>query len=396
MKWSNVRLFAAACTSSLALLGTAPVAAQTQGVTDTEVVLGTYLDFSGPLATWGAGLRTGMEMAVDDANAAGGIHGRKVRLLIEDSGYDPKKAVLATQKLLTRDQVFAMVGSLGTVTGAATMPLVLKRGLPHLFPVSPSDIFALPFERLKFAFFTPYYDDVRTSLKYLLATGRFKRVGVLYQDDEFGADILKAAKDQLAASGLEPVSTTSYKRGATDFSSQIARLKADGAELVVMSTVVRETIGAMTAARQLDWKPVFLTSQAGHSSAVAALGKEATEGLYAGAMTPIPYADAASPALLDWIRRYRARFNQEPSFEAVVGYMLLSTTALGLTNAGRDLTVDSMVAGLEKIRDHKNIFGSPPISFTPTDHLASRQSYLAQLQNGRWVPLTGFMHYGDK
>ncbi len=391
MNWSKLRLFAAACTASLAMLGSA--AAQTQGVTDTEVVLGTYLDFSGPLATWGAGLRNGMEMAVDETNAAGGIHGRKLRLVIEDSGYDPKKAVLVTQKLLTRDQIFAMVGSLGTVTGAATMPLVLKRGLPHLFPVSPSEIFALPFDRLKFAYFTPYYDDVRTSLKYLLNAKGLTRVGVLYQDDEFGADILKAAQDQLAESGLKPVSTTSYKRGATDFSSQIARLKADGAELVVMSTVVRETIGAMAAARQLDWKPVFLTSQAGHSSAVAALGKEATEGLYAGAMTPIPYADTAPPALLDWIKRYRAKYNQEPSFEAVVGYMLLSTTALGLSNAGRDLTVDSMVAGLEKIRDYKNIFGSPPISFTPTDHLASRQSYLAQLQNGRWVPLTGFMHY---
>jgi len=393
MNWKTVKTLLACCASSIALLSAAPAAAQTQGVTDTEVVLGTYLDFSGPLATWGTAVRNGMEMAIDETNAAGGIQGRKLRLVVEDSGYDPKKAVLATQKLLTRDQIFAMVGSLGTVTGAATMPIVLKRGLPHLFPVSPSDMFALPFDRLKFAYFTPYYDDVRTSLKYLLKAKGFTRVGVLYQDDEFGADILKAAQDQLAEAGLKPVSTMSYKRGATDFSSQIARLKADGAELVVMSTVVRETIGAMAAARSLDWKPVFLTSQAGYSSAVAALGKEVTEGLYAGGMTPIPYAEGASPQMLEWIKRYKARFNQDPTFEVVVGYMLISTTAMGLTNAGRDLTVDSMVAGLEKIRDYKNIFGTPPISFTPTDHLASRQSFVAQIQNGRWVSLTGFIHY---
>lgn len=160
-----------------------------------------------------------------------------------------------------------------------------------------------------------------------------------------------------------------------------------------MSTVVRETIGAMAAARTLDWKPTFLTSQAGYSSAVAALGKEVTEGLYAGAMTPIPYAEGASPELLDWIKRYRARANQDPSFEVVVGYMLISTAARGMANAGRELTVDALVAGLEKIRDYKNIFGTPPISFTATDHLASRQSFVAQIRNGRWVSLSGFMHY---
>ncbi len=393
MNWKTMRTLLACLAGTVVLLSACPATAQTQGVTDTEVVLGTYLDFSGPLATWGTAVRSGMEMAVDEINGAGGIHGRKLRIVIEDSGYDPKKAVLVTQKLLTRDQIFAMVGSLGTVTGAATMPLVLKRGLPHLFPVSPSDMFALPFDRLKFAYFTPYYDDVRTSLKYLLSTKRFTRVGVLYQDDEFGADILKAAQDQLTEAGLKPVSVTSYKRGATDFSSQVARLKADNAELVVMSTVVRETIGAMAAARSLDWKPTFLTSQAGYSSAVAALGKGVTEGLYAGAMTPIPYPDNASPELLEWIKRYRVKYNQEPSFEAVVGHMLISTAARGMSNAGRDLTVDKMVAGLEKIRDWRNIFGSPPISFTPTDHLASRQSFVGQIQNGRWVSLTGFMHY---
>ncbi|NLZ40581.1 MAG: ABC transporter substrate-binding protein, partial [Comamonadaceae bacterium] len=219
MKWKIVQRIAAALAAAATLLYGASAGAQTQGVSDGEVVLGTYLDFSGPLATWGTALRSGMEMAVDEINAAGGVHGRKLRLVVEDSGYDPKKAVLVTQKLLTRDQVFAMVGSLGTVTGAATMPLVLKRGLPHLFPVTPSEMFALPFDRLKFAYFTPYYDDVRTSVKYLLASKRFSRVGVLYQDDEFGADILKATQDQLAEAGLKPVSTTSYKRGATDFSS---------------------------------------------------------------------------------------------------------------------------------------------------------------------------------
>lgn len=385
----------AAFAAMMALLSSAPVQAQTQGVSDNEIVLGTLLDLSGPINFWGLPVKTGMELAVDEVNAAGGIHGRKLRLVIEDMSYDPKKAVLGAQKLLTSDRIFAMVGSMGTVTSAATMPLVLKRGVPHLFPITPAEMFAVPFERLKFAYFAPYYDDVRTSLKHLLAGKRYSRIGVLYQDDELGAEILKATRDQLAVSGLEPVSATSFKRGATDFSSQVARLKTDGCDLVVMGTVVRETVGAMTVARNLDWHPAFLISQAGYAPVVAQFGKDAVEGLYAGAMTPIPYADTASPQVTEWIKRYKARFNQEPTIEAVVGYMVVATAAMGLTNAGRDLTADSLVAGLERIRDYRNIFGTAPISFTPSNHLASRRTFLAQIQKGRWVALTGSMHYSE-
>lgn len=389
------RLVAAACTALMALLSQGQAQAETQGVSDTEIVLGTDLDLSGPINFWGLPAKNGMELAVDEINAAGGIHGRKLRLVVEDMGYDPKKAVLATEKLLTRDRVFAIIGAMGTVTTAATMPLVLKRGVPHLFPISPAEMFALPFNRLKFAYFVPYYDDVRTGLKHLVATKHFSRVGVLYQDDDFGAEILRAVKDQLRESGLEPVSAQSFKRGATDFSSQIARLKADGADLVVMGTVVRETVGAMTAARNLGWNPSFMVSQAGYSLAVATLGKDVVEGLYASVMTPLPYADTASPQVLDWMKRYKARFNQEPTIEAVVGYLVLTTTAMGITNAGRDLTVDSLVAGLEKIREHRNIFGTAPISFSSTDHLASRRTSMAQIQKGRWVILTNSMYYKD-
>lgn len=388
------RWLVAACTALAALVPAAQ--AQTQGVSDTEIVLGTTLDLSGPINFWGVPAKNGMEMAVDEINAAGGIHGRKLRLVVEDMAYDPKKAVLATEKLLTRDRVFAVIGSMGTVTTAATMPLVLRRGVPHLFPIAPSELFALPFNHLKFASFVPYYDDVRNSLKYLMANRRYGRIGVLYQDDDFGSEILRAVRDQLEAAGVRPVSVQSYKRGATDFSSQIARLKADEADLVVLGTIVRETVGAMTAARNLGWNPAFLVSQAGYSVAVPALGKEAVEGLYAGVVTPLPYADTASPQVLEWMKRYKARTNQDAAIEAVVGYAQIVLAAQGLANAGRDLSVDALVAGLERIRDYRNIFGASPMSFAADNHLGSRRSALAQLHKGRWALLTDFMYYGDK
>ncbi len=380
--------------SVAAVLGSAIAAqAQVQGVTDAEVTLGTHLDLSGPINFWGLPVKNGMELAVAEINAAGGIHGRKIRLIVEDTGYDPKKAVLATQKLLTHDKIFAMVGSMGTPTSAATMPLVLGKGLPHLFPITPAEMFSTPHQKLKFAYFSPYYDDIRTSLKYLIETKGIKRVGILHQDDELGADILRGAKDQLAAMGMPLVSTTTYKRGATDFSSQIARLKSDNVDLIVLGTIVRETVGAMATARKQGWNVEFVVSQAAYAPVVATLGEGVTEGLYAGAMTPIPYADTASPEVKAWMARYKDKFGQDANIQSVVGYLVVTTTAVGMENAGRDLTPDSLAAGLEKISNLPNIFGSAPISFSASDHLATRKTFIAQIKNGRWEKLTDFRHY---
>ena len=105
---------------------TASATADTQGVSDTEILLGSHQDLSGPINFFGVPMKNGLDMAAAEINAAGGIHGRMIRIIVEDSAYDPKKAVLATQKLLNRDKIFAMIGSLGTPTSAATMPLVLK------------------------------------------------------------------------------------------------------------------------------------------------------------------------------------------------------------------------------------------------------------------------------
>lgn len=387
-KWVTGLLAAAAIS-----LNAPGAAAQVQGVTDTEVVLGSHLDLSGPINSWGLPIKNGMEMAVEEINAAGGIHGRKIRLIIEDSGYDPKKAVLVTQKMLAQDRIFAMVGAMGSPTAAATMPLVLKAGLPHLFPITPAEMFFEPFHKLKFAFFSPYYDDIRTGVKYVVQTRGKKKVGILYQDDDFGANILKGVKDQLAAMNLPLVSTTSYKRGATDFSSQIARLKSDGVDLVVLGTIIRETIGAMGAARQAGWDVDFLVSQAAYAPEVPLLGKQAVEGLYGSAQTPIPDAAASSAAVVAWMKSYETRFAKPANVQAVVGYIVMQTAALGLRNAGRSLTADALVAGIEQIRDHRNMFGTAPLSFSAADHLATRQVFMARVQNGKWTKLTDFMTY---
>ncbi len=374
--------------AALVATSTSGLADDPQGVTGTEVVIGSHQDLSGPITFWGVPVKNGMMMAAEEINAAGGVHGRTLKLLIEDSGYDPKKAVLATQKLLTRDEIFVMAGAMGTPTVLASMPLVLKKGLPHIFPLTAAEQTYEPFNPLTFAMFTPYYHSMRAGTKYMIETFDKKRPCAMHQDDEFGLNNLRGVEQQLDEMGMELVSVTSYKRGATDFSSQIARMRGDDCDVVFLATIIRETVGAMAEARKLGWNVDFLTGQAGFAPEVALLGKDVVEGLYGVGQTPIPYRDTADEAVGTWMDRYKDMFGSEANIQAVAGYNVVMLTAEGLQNAGPALTVEAFVAGLEQINGYEDIFGSAPVTFSSDNHLGNTRVFVSQIRDGRWERLT--------
>ena len=142
-------------------------------------------------------------------------------LIIEDSGYDPKKAIMVTKKMINRDKVFCFAGNMGSPTAGASLPIIVRKKIPHLFPLTAASLFFEPFNRYSFAIFVPYYSNARALAKYFVGTKKYNRFGTMYQDDEMGAIMLKGVKDQLAEFNLKLTAGESYKRGATDFSSQI-------------------------------------------------------------------------------------------------------------------------------------------------------------------------------
>src|SRR3569833_1579679 len=207
-----------------------PAAAQTkvtnQGISADEIVIGTHQDLSGPIKVWGVPVSNGMKMAVEEINAAGGINGRKLRLILEDNGYDPKKAVLASQKMVERDKVFAMVGLLGSPTVLAAQDILFDAGVLQLFPLTAAEFtfkFDLnkPQERLKFNNLLPYVESTRAAIKYMVEWKQFKKPCIMHQDDEYGKNVLDGFNQQLTAMKVQPASITSYKRGASDISAQI-------------------------------------------------------------------------------------------------------------------------------------------------------------------------------
>ena len=366
---------------------------RTRGVTDDMILLGSHQDLSGPVASLGGPLREGMQLAVDDINAAGGIHGRKLRLIVEDSMFDPKRAVLATEKLIRQDQVFAMVASLGSATVQASMPLMLEAGVPVLFSGTPADFNYTPFNRIKFALNIPYGEQVRSMVKYAVDTMGKRRVGVLYQDDETGHNVLRATETQLKAHGLDVVEKVSYKRGAVDFSSQIARLRAADVDVVILGTIIRETAAAMIEARKLGWNVDMMVTNAGMNDAVVKIGGPAVEGLYAMTQFLSLNAQEQTPELRALLERFQAKYGKSPDDGMIYGYMAIQLFAEGARKAGRDLTVDSLVRGLEDIRDFTTVFAASPVSFGPEERLGTRRAMLTQVRDGRFVQITGPLSY---
>ncbi|HEX2649370.1 MAG TPA: ABC transporter substrate-binding protein [Burkholderiales bacterium] len=375
-----------------ALALAAPVAfGQVQGVTKTEIVIGTVQDLSGPIVGFSKPTVNGMRMKVDEINEQGGINGRKLKLIVEDHGYDPKKAVLAAQKLIQRDKIFAALGSIGTPTAMAAMPLYLEKNVAHLFPLSGARQMYEPLAKLKYSFAAPYFDQMRAGLKRLVKEKGLKKVCTLYQDDDFGAEVMEGGAAALKDLGMSYAERTTFKRGATEFSSQVQKMQGAGCDAVVMGTIIRETIGTVATARKLGYHPEFIGTSASYDAIIARLGGPAVNGYYSTCQINIPYADDPSKNVRDWYASYKAKFKEDPTLFSTYGYIIISLFQAAAQKAGPNLTPATLDKALESLTVPRDMFGGDEQSFGPKKHLGSSRAKLCQIQEGRWRTLTDYI-----
>jgi ABC-type branched-subunit amino acid transport system substrate-binding protein len=296
--------------------------------------------------------------------------------------------VLATQKMISRDHVFALVSTLGTPTSAATLPIATKNEVPQLFPFTGGDFSWDPLNKYSFQTFTPYRDQARAGVKYMVDKFGFRKVCSLYQDDEFGQTVSDGAQKQAEEmSGVDFVEQTTFKRGATDFSAQISRMKASECDLVVLGTIVSETIGAIGEAQKIGWDVQFMTTSAAFIPQLPPAGKKNAvdlTGLYSTGLTPIYYEDTAPADVKAWMERYKSKFDDPPGLQAMGAYdhvMLFRDIA---EKVGRELTVDKFIAELEKLENYQPQFLAYSLTFSPESHLGSRNALMAVVKGDRW------------
>jgi branched-chain amino acid transport system substrate-binding protein len=382
-----------AAVAAVALTTPAISGENTRGVTGNEIVIGTYTDLSGVTAVWGVNDVNAYRMAFDEANANGGINGRMIKYIVEDMQYQVPRAVQAANKLINRDNVFIMVSNAGTPMNNATMAEQLAKGVPNIFPYSGARSMYSPLHHMKFGYSASYYDMERAGVKVFAEKYGKKRFCAMSQDTDYGRDVMDGVRDQLKAMNMQLMAETLHKPTDTDFSAAVAKLRDADCDVILLGTIVRDTVQIVSALRKVGWHVDIMGNEPIYDQSVADVPGGATEGIYT--MTATLYVDPNDPrpAVHAFSTQYEKLYGHAPNFAAEIGYSAAELVVLAFQKAGRDLTAESFVAALEGIKDYDDIFGSPTMSFSATKHQGSSDAFLCQVKDGKWVQV-GTESYG--
>jgi branched-chain amino acid transport system substrate-binding protein len=358
-----------------------------RGVSDDAIVIGSHNDLSGVLAIWGVPSSNGQRMRFDEINAAGGVHGRKIEFIVEDSQYQMPMAVKATNKLLNGDTIFLMVGAMGTPMNIALMPRMIEADVPSLFPLTGAVQMYEPLHPMKFSYFVSYRDQIRGGMKYMVEKHGFNKVCLQAVSNDYGEENAVGFEIAVEELGLEVAYVGRHKSAETDFVGTITAIKNSGCEMLVLGPLVKDTILIYSAARDAGWDAPIISNMVSYVAEVAEAANGVTNGLYAASSFYVPDFEpevAAGSWLGQWYENYVSRFGEEPAPQSIIGYVSADLVVRALEQAGPDLTLAKVLAALESIDNYEDPFDGPSLSFSATKHQGGDYLRFYQVRDGKW------------
>jgi branched-chain amino acid transport system substrate-binding protein len=329
------------------------------GVTPDTIRVGMICDLTGPAAFLGQELSAGARLYLQHVNQQGGVHGRKIELIVEDDGYQPPRTVAACRKLLDRDRVLCFFANLGTATTLAIERILEKERVPLVAASAYSSVLSDPPRRYIFPVEPSYRTQSWIMVNHIRehgANGK-PRIGVVYQDDDFGGDGLKGVREAAAYYKFDIVGAESHKRGATDFSTQVLNLKRANATHVILWTLIREAAAILKNAQQLNWNPRFLGNNTFADDKIVELAGEAAANL---AVIDMGYL-AESKGMTSY-RELNRKYTPDhaPRTLHAGGFVFAQLLVEALKRAGKELDREKLVQALESFREwDDNILGAP-------------------------------------
>ena len=365
---------------------------QSRGVSPEEIIIGSHTDLSGPVAIWGVGSINGARMRFEELNAEGGVYGRKIRFIVEDTQYQIPRAIQAANKLIHRDNIFAMLLALGTPPNNAVLTQQLAADVPNLFPLTGARSMVEPFHQLKFSQRGIYYEEIRAGLKFFAEKGN-RRPCVIYQDTDYGQEILEGAEDQAAEMGLKIWETSAHKPTESEFTASILKLKNASCDVVFMGTIHRDTILILETARKLGIDAIFVGNNAAYAQVIADQKSGSGENYHAFVHMAKLYKEKDLPdPISEWWDRYEQRFGREPGTPAMEGYRAADLVVSSLEIAGEDLSLEKFIKAMESITDYQDLFGYK-VSFSAEDHNGVNESVLSVVKDGKWETVATGLSY---
>lgn len=375
-------LIAMAVAAAVSAAGMAQAGAQ--GVTANTITIGTHTDLSGPLAIWGVPAVNGLKMRIDEQNAAGGVHGRKIELIVEDTKYEVPQAVRATNKLVNKDGIFAMLMGTGTPQNNAAMQILDKAGVPNLFPLTGARTMFEPLSPLHFSYFVSYKDQASGALRFFHKKGA-KKICLQTHANDYGQEVTEGVEMTAKELGMEIVLHGEHKTTETEFAGSATAIKNAGCDVTVLGTTVKDTITLYATLRKLGYEGDVVGNMVPYMPLVAEAGDGVTAGLYL--VSPFVIADFGDGDAwrADFLSKYKDKFGADPAAQAQIGYTSADLLIQALEAAGPDLTVEALTAALEGIKGYKDKFGGPDISFGGDKHFAGDALVMVQSKDKEWL-----------
>ncbi|POR03564.1 hypothetical protein AU468_05230 [Alkalispirochaeta sphaeroplastigenens] len=374
------------------------------GVTEDTIRVGSTMALSGPVAAIGGPMAEGLRAWIAHVNNAGGIHGRQIDLRIQDDQFNPANTASLTRRLVERDRVFAMVGSLGTPCVLAIMDYLNDRGVPFVYQGAGATQLAVPPKQYVFPFQPNYLLEGNVMATYMVEELGLTRLGMVYRNADDGQDAYNSARETIEkaypnAKLVEAISVDPY---SSDFSTAIRRLQAADVEGIMLVTFNPQTPAFLQQAYEFGLTdPVILGSYANaDASVVAAAGPDAGEGFQVMAWVA---ADLTDPDFPPWkiYQDFVGRADAIPNAFAVAGMIAGELFTEGLERAGRDLTREALVEAMESMDNWQGQL-VPGATYHPfgdgtdvTSRLGIQAMYVLEVQNGGLAPVSQWIQYRD-
>ncbi|MDX6579835.1 MAG: branched-chain amino acid transport system substrate-binding protein [Gaiellales bacterium] len=388
--------------AALAALSLVSVAAastsDTPGVSSTQITIGSSGPLSGEAAA-AAGVLRGADAYFKYVNARGGVFGRKIDFKYLDDAYDPSQTVQNVRQLVQQDNVFALFSVVGTNGNLAIRDFTNAAGIPQVFSAAGATTLGRDYAKYPWTigYLPPYSEEGAIYARHILATaGQKAKIAVLYQSDDYGKDMLSGFRNGLGTKKKQIVQTVGYDPTASDVQSQVAQLKASGANTFAIFAFGKFAIQAFVYANKLGWKPQIYVNDVASASSIMKLDPQGTA---EGAISVLWGKDPATPAFAKdpgvalaarIVKKYVPGGNPSDGF-LVAGMAEAFTFVDALNHAGKNLTRKGLMNAVTHLNEASNPFLVPGVTVhtTPTMRFPISAVQLQRWHQGHWVPFGG-------
>jgi len=358
------------------------------GVTDKEITIGSCSALEGPSHFLGTETVNGANAYFDMINDSGGVEGRKLKLVAYDDSYDPAKTQACFDRLMGQ-KVFALAFFVGTPTAVKYLPMAENAKIPLVGLFTGAQTLYTPLRHWIVNVRASYFDETREQMDGLRKTLGYKKIGVIYPDDAFGAAVLEGVKTALSAAGSAPVAAASYKRQTNQVGGAIDAVRAAQPEAVVVVGPPNTVAPILQQSHAKGWRPLFLTvSFVGTDDLILLAGQDA-EGMVITQVVPPYYLTELKTVAL--YRRTLQKYmpSAQPNFVSLEGFVDAMVLVDGLKRAGKDLTRDGLIRGIEALKDLDMGLGPQlKLSYSARDHKGLHNVIPTVVRGGRAVPFT--------